>query len=264
MEEGFQKDEELGKATNVKVSDKGAVTFTAADNAVKYQVCKIVDGKKYYSAKTDATTINITPAKKDYQVYVIAFDANGKSTHSATVNVTVKAALGTVKNPKVTESLEGDKKIGTVTWDAVEGATWYKVFKVINGKTYWGSKVTENKYVFKNLPKDSSYIIYVAAGDDKGNVTYGARTKISKYPAVQNVKISADKKTVTFDKAEGAVNYQVAKLINGKTYYGTKSTSNSITMQSAAKSGTQIFVLAFFTGDDGKTYSSYSQSITVE
>ena len=78
------------------------------------------------------------------------------------------------------------------------------------------------------------------------------------------MKISADKKTVTFDKAEGAVNYQVAKLINGKTYYGTKSTSNSITMENAAKSGTQIFVLAFFTGEDGKTYSSYSQSITVE
>jgi len=260
----------LGKATNVKCAEDGTVTFSAATGATKYQVAKVVNGKTYYSAKSDATSIKISPATEDFEVYVIAFDSTGKlSTHSDTIKVSAAAStLEAVDDATIT--VDGE---GKVTWTAAKGAVAYKVFKITKnseGKevTNWGSKVTTTSYTFKDLPT-TDYKVYVAAIDANGKVKYSAKKKISTLPAATNVKLSADKKTVSWTAPTGTnadkiVKYQVAKFDTAanKTAYSVKvdAPATSITMKNAAVAGTKIFVLAF----DADGNSSYSASIDVK
>ena len=76
------------------------------------------------------------------------------------------------------------------------------------------------------------------------------------------VTVAADGKTVTWTAAKNAAKYQVAKLINGKTYYGTKvdAKTTKYTFGSAATAGTQVFVITF----DADGNSSYSDAVLVK
>ena len=80
----------LGKVTDVTVTPDGEVIWSNVPNAVEYKVGKVVDGKTYFGSKITGTSyIFNTVPKKDYQVFVVAFNAAGANSYGTKVDVKV-------------------------------------------------------------------------------------------------------------------------------------------------------------------------------
>ena len=165
------KDEKpLGYVNEVNVDENGKVTWEPADNAVSYIVGKISGGKVYYGRSTEETNyqFKVLPTK-DYQVFVVAFDENGRTTWGSKKTVEV-GELGTVLDPKADSN-------GNVTWTAARNAEYYMVGKTAGGKTVYSGKIFDTSYTFKT-PARSDYQVSVVAFDGNGNKTFGTKKTV--------------------------------------------------------------------------------------
>ena len=213
---------------NVKVAEDGTVTWTKSEGAAYYRVYKKY-GKTTKNAKVAATATsytfqNLTEGVK-YEIYVVAFDANGNQYKSESVMFTPakKAVLTAPTNVKV----DAD---GNVTWTAAENAAYYKVSKVVGGKTYTGKQTTDTKYTFLSFNPGQNKTVYVTAFDKDGNYLRSENVTVK---AVENITVTATG-TVTFDKVEGASYYRVYKEYNGTTK-SAKTTASPYTFQTFTK-----------------------------
>ena len=213
---------------NVKVSEDGTVTWTKSEGAAYYRVYKKY-GKTTKNAKVDATATsytfqNLTEGVK-HEIYVIAFDANGNQYKSESVMFTPekKATLTAPTNVKV----DAD---GNVTWTAAENAAYYKVSKVVAGKTYTGKQTTDTKYTFVSFNPGQNKTVFVTAFDKDGN---SIKSETVTVKAVENIKVTTAG-VVTFDKVDGASYYRVYKEYNGTTK-SAKTTASPYTFQTFTK-----------------------------
>ena len=218
----------MAAPANVKVAEDGTVTWTKSEGAAYYRVYKKY-GKTTKNAKVAATATsytfqNLTEGVK-HEIYVIAFDANGNQYKSESVMFTPekKATLTAPTNVKV----DAD---GNVTWTAAENAAYYKVSKVVGGKTYTGKQTTDTKYTFVSFNPGQNKTVYVTAFDKDGN---SIKSETVTVKAVENIKVTATG-TVTFDKVDGASYYRVYKEYNGTTK-SAKTTASPYTFQTFTK-----------------------------
>ena len=218
----------MAAPANVKVSEDGTVTWTKSEGASYYRVYKKY-GKTTKNAKVDATATSYTfqnlTEGVEHEIYVIAFDANGNQYKSESVKFTPakKEVLTAPTNVKV----DAD---GNVTWTAAENAAYYKVSKIVGGKTYTGKQVTDTKYTFISFNPGQNKTIYVTAFDADGN---SLRSKTVTVKAVENLKVTATG-TVTFNKVDGAAYYRVYKVYNGITK-NAKTTASPYKFQTFTK-----------------------------
>ena len=218
----------MAAPANVKVAEDGTVTWTKSEGAAYYRVYKKY-GKTTKNAKVDATATSYTfqnlTEGVEHEIYVIAFDANGNQYKSESVMFTPakKATLTAPTNIKV----DAD---GNVTWTAAENAAYYKVSKVVAGKTYTGKQTTDTKYTFVSFNPGQNKTVYVTAFDKDGNSIKSASVIVK---AVENITVTATG-TVTFDKVDGASYYKVFKEYNGITK-NAKTTASPYTFQTFTK-----------------------------
>ena len=251
----WEAEPKLTAPADVKVSKDGVVSWTAAENASYYRVYKVYNGitKNAKTTSSPYTFQNLTEGV-EHEIYVAAFDKNGNSLRSESVKFTPakKAVLTAPANVKV----DAD---GNVTWTAAENAAYYKVSKVVNGKTSTGKQVTDTEYTFQYLAKGAEHEIYVTAFDKDGNSVKSESVKFTPVNAPANVKVSDDG-TVTWNGGEGAAYYRVYKVYNSITK-NAKTTSSPYKFQSLSEGVEhEIYVVAF--DKDGNQYKSESVKFT--
>ena len=244
---------------NVAVDSNGKVTWTGGEGAAYFRVYKVYNGITK-NAKTTSSpyTFQSLTNGVEHEIYVVAYDGNGNSIKSESVKFTPsrKSTLTAPTNVKV----DANNK---VTWKAAENAAYYKVSKVVNGKTSTGKKVTGTEYTFQYLAKGIEHEIYVTAFDADGNSIKSESIKFTSMTAPANVKVSEDG-VVTWTKSEGAAYYRVYKKY-GKTTKNAKvaATATSYTFQNLAEGVEhEIYVVAF--DKNGKQYKSESVKFTPE
>ena len=244
----------LGTATNISVTDKGEVSWTAAANAKYYVVVKVVNGKYYTKTVKSGTSTTISVPVGNYKVYVKAIGQYNTSTKSEVKSVTVKNALGYVN--KVTVDADGN-----VSWDKASNAVAYKVAKVMNGKTYW-TKQTDKTSV-KITPAKKDYQVYVVAFNKDGKKTWGTKNLVSVTDPGTVIDAKVSGKTVKWTAVKNAVKYKVNKVVtkDGKatTYGGKEITTTSYTFKNAPKSGDRIYVVSY--NAEGKKTLGWSVTI---
>ena len=246
----------LGTATNVKVTDKGGVSWTAAANAKYYKVVKVVNGKEYSKTVKTGTSTTISVPVSDYKVYVTAVGQYNTTTNSKIKNVTVKNALGYVNEVTV-------DKNGKVTWTKASNAVEYKVGKVMNGKTYWTKKVTGTSVTIKPAKKD--YQVFVVAFNKDVKKTWGAKNLVSVTDPGTVIDAKVSGKTVTWSAVKNAVKYKVNKVVTdkdgkSKTYGGKEVTTTSYTLKNTPKKGDRFYVVAY----DAKGKKTLGWSVTIK
>ena len=231
---------------NVKVSADGTVTWTGGEGASYYRVYKIYNGitKNAKTTSSPYTFQNLTEGV-EHEIYVIAFDSQGNQYRSESVKFTPekKAVLTAPTNVKVDAN-------GNVTWTAAENAAYYKVSKIVGGKTYTGKQTTDTKYTFISFNPGQNKTVYVTAFDKDGN---SVKSKTVTVKAVENINVTATG-VVTFDKVDGASYYRVYKVYNGitknaKTTYSpykfqtfTKGVKHDVYVKAYNASGKEIAV----------------------
>ena len=235
----------------VFVGKNGLVTWTEVEGAESYIVTKIVDGKKYYGSRVTTNSYRLKNIpNEDYKLYVIACTADGKSKAGKQISVKVNT-VGTAADVKI----DGE---GTVTWTAAENADHYRVFKVIDGTKYYSEAVNGTTYKLKNFPR-KDYEVYVASYGKNGNYTKSNVVKVD-LPLGYVDEPVVTGSTITWEAVQGAVAYKVGKVVDGKTYYSSKTTNRTYTFKNVPKSDYKVFVVAF--DKDGK--KTWGKKVTVK
>ncbi len=209
------------KSSNVASSGKIKLTWNAVENAEKYQVYRSASKNGEYTlmktVKDGATSYTNTNAKAGsyYYYYVVAVSADGiVSEKSNIVGRTCDYA-----RPVVTASNVASTGKIKLTWNAVEGATSYKVYRaatqdgeyklmktVKDGATSYTNTnaVAGNKYYYKVR----AYGAVSAATSAESAVK--SRTCDYARPAVTASNVaSTGKIKLTWNAVEGATSYKV-------------------------------------------------------
>ena len=225
--------------TNVKATageNKITVTWSAVSGATKYKVRRH-DGTSWSDYKT-VTTTSLTDtavtAGKTYKYAVYAY-SNGKfGAASATVSAVPKTAV-----PTNVKAIAGAGEI-TLTWNAVTGATKYKVRRH-NGTSWSDYKVVSTTGLTDTsvtVGKTYKYAVYAYAGGKYGAAS-ATVSAIPKAAAPANIKAvaGAGKVTLTWNAVSGATKYKIRRH-NGTSWSDLKIVSDTTYIDTVVTNGT--------------------------
>ena len=239
------------KVTVKRVSTTGRlkISWEEVPYAVEYQVYRSLTGEDgswsriSTTAKTSITNSkNMEPGTEYfYKVIALAKMKVANSEYSE-----IKSAVCTLAKPVVTTEYNAAKNGVKVSWEPVEGAVQYKLYRSLTGKDgSWSRISTTTKTTVNNtknfeLAKKYYYKVIALAENPAGNsdysdvVTFQGRLNA---PAINVSNVaSSGKIKVSWEAAEGAVGYEVYRATSKdgsyklmKTTTGTSYTNTSAT-----------------------------------
>ncbi len=148
-----------------------------------------------------------------------------------------------------------------VTWNAVDGATSYTVYRrVVGGSWVNLGAVTTTKFTDKKVVSGKSYQYTVRARNAAGLSAYKASAAVKFFTAPTNIAAAnaANSVKVTWTAVKGATVYRVYRKLAGDdawTYIGNTKTTSYIDKNVVAADTYSYTVKA----GDGKNYSSYDK-----
>lgn len=259
--------------SNVASSGKIKISWNAVDGAVSYQVYRSSEKNGEYSLlkTTTATSMTNTTAEAgNVYYYKVKAVANNSAANSAFS--TAKYRTCDLPRPSIKLSNVASTGKIRVTWDAVEGAAGYEVYRATskNGtykllKTVTGTSFTNTAAV---AGKTYYYKVVALAEKSAADSAYSAakyRTCDLAQPEVSAALTDAGKPRVTWNAVEGAVEYQVYRSTseNG-TYKLLKTTTATAFTNTAFESNTTYYyqVVAVASASAANSAASAAVSVT--
>ena len=223
---------------------KPKISWSKVEGAVKYQVYRSTDGKKYdLLATTTGTSITNTKAKigTKYFYKVKAVNAGAESEFSNVVSIKCVPAA-----PTVSISRSGGK--AKLSWKAVSGATKYYVYRSTDGVKY-KPYYTVSKTSFTDSKSASGKKYYYKV---RAVTVVNGKAIVSDYSNVKSIFTSLAKPTVkittsngkpklSWSKVTGADKYYVYRSTNGKDYTILIKTTKTSVTNTGAKKGTKYY-----------------------
>ena len=263
------------KLGNSATSGKPVLTWNAVPGATSYKVYRATSKSGTYSLLGTVTTTSYTNtgAKEGTTYYykVKAANGAGESAYSNVVSgkvvVTPKPAAPVVK---IGHSAASGKPM--LTWNAVSGATSYKVYRATsqNGAYSLLGSVTVTSYTNTGAKDGVTYYYKVTAVNDSGesaysNIVSGQNKAVTPKPSAPVVKIghsaSSGKPMLTWNAVSGATSYKVYRATSQN---GTYSLLGTVTATSytntGAKAGTTYYYKVKAVSSAGE--SAYSNIVS--
>ncbi len=253
---------------SVAVGTKGvAVTWNAVDGATSYTVYRRLVGGKWENLGA-VTTTKYTDKKvvsgKSYQYTVRARNAAGLcDSYKASETVKFFATPANIAAANATSSIK-------VTWDAVKGASVYRVYRKLVGDdawTYIGNTKT-NSFVDKNVTGADNYAYTVKAGDGKVYSSYdktGATLVRLEVPKLTKATSSKDGITVTINHVDGAKGYDIYRKSGNSGWVRiarVNSTRSTGYLDKSTKKGvTYTYTIKAFNGTSRSYYNTKGISV---
>ena len=246
------------KAGNSATSGKPMLTWDAVDGATSYKVYRATSQNgpcRLLGSVTTTTYVN-TGAKDGVTYYymVTAVNDSGESAFSNTVSGQNKAVTPKPSAPvvKIGNSATSGKPM--LTWDAVDGATSYKVYRATsqNGPYRLLGSVTTTTYVNTGAKDGVTYYYKVTAINDSGesafsNTVSGQNKAVTPKPAAPVVKIgnsaTSGKPMLTWNAVSGATSYKVYRATSQN---GTYSLLGTVTATSYINTGAKDGVTYYY------------------
>lgn len=239
-------------------ADSVKVTWDAVNNVENYRVFKKVNGKWTALGDTDETTFFDTTAETNtsYTYTVRCTSADG-STYISSFNSAGKTIKFMATPLFTTESTDDGVQI---TWDPVNGAENYRIFKKIAGK--WTALCDTSGTTFTDTTAitGNTYVYTVRCLSEDG------KRYISNFDAVNGkirfmvtpvfeVENTGDGVLVTWDGVKGAENYRVFKKVAGRWTALGDTTGTSFVDTTAVSGETYIYTVRC-TNAAGTVYTS--------
>ena len=263
-------------AGNSATSGKPMLTWDAVDGATSYRVYRATSQNgpcRLLGSVTTTTYVN-TGAKDGVTYYymVTAVNDSGESAFSNTVSGQNKAVTSKPAAPvvKIGNSATSGKPM--LTWNAVSGATSYKVYRATsqNGTYSLLGSVTVTSYTNTGAKDGVTYYYKVTAVNDSGesaysNIVSGQNKAVTPKPAAPVVKIghsaTSGKPMLTWNAVSGATSYKVYRATSQNGTYsllGTVTTTSYI--NTGAKAGVTYYYKVTAVNDSGE--SAYSNIVS--
>ena len=231
-------------AGNSAVSGKPMLTWDAVDGATSYRVYRATSQNGPYRLLGSVTTTTyVNTGAKDgvtYYYMVTAINDSGESAFSNTVSGQNKAVTSKPAAPvvKIGNSATSGKPM--LTWNAVSGATSYKVYRATsqNGTYSLLGSVTVTSYTNTGAKDGVTYYYKVTAVNDSGesaysNIVSGQSKTVTPKPAAPVVKIghsaTSGKPMLTWNAVDGAASYKVYRATAKNGAYSVINTTKALT-----------------------------------
>ena len=248
------------------------ISWGAVTGATKYKVYRSLtgrDGSWNCISTTTKTAIsnskNTVPGVRYYyKVMAIAQTPEANSAYSAT-----KSCIYTLAQPVVTLSYDAAKNGVRISWDPVEGATQYKVYRSLTGEDgSWSRLSTTTKTTVlntKNFDRSQKYyykVIAIAENPD-GNSPYSeVQSYIGKLAqpvvTVSNIA-SSGKIRISWDSVDGAVKYELYRSDSKNGNYSLLTTTKKTGINhTSAAAGETWYYKVVAVADDPVSNSDFS------
>ena len=229
---------------NSATSGKPMLTWNAVYGATSYRIYRSTSRGSGYSllGTTTATSYTNTGAKAGTTYYyrVKACNDAGLSPYSNIVSGQVKTVTPKPAAPvvKIGNSASSGKPM--LTWNAVSGATSYKVYRATsqNGTYSLLGTVTATSYTNTGAKAGVTYYYKVKAVNSAGesaysNIVSGQSKAVTPKPAAPVVKIghsaSSGKPMLTWNAVDGAASYKVYRATAKNGAYSVINTTKALT-----------------------------------
>ena len=257
-------------------SGKPMLTWNAVSGATSYKVYRATSQNGTYSLLGSVTTTTyVNTGAKDgvtYYYKVTAVNDSGESAYSNIVSGQNKAVTPKPSAPvvKIGNSATSGKPM--LTWNAVSGATSYKVYRATsqNGTYSLLGSVTTTTYVNTGAKDGVTYYYKVTAVNDSGesaysNIVSGQNKAVTPKPSAPVVKIghsaTSGKPMLTWNAVSGATSYKVYRATSQNGTYsllGTVTTTSYI--NTGAKDGVTYYYKVKAVNSAGE--SAYSNTVS--
>ena len=258
-----------------KYDGKPQLKWQAVEGAEHYEIYRAAkkDGeytRMYSTTGCSYTNTHATPGKT-YYYKVVAVTAEGERSKSKVVSIAAICAAPKVKCSLVDgSSYTGEPRL---TWDAVEGAVKYKVYRSNTWDEGYALRTTTKKCSYTNTAAKHGRVYYykVAAVDSAGNVSFSDPLLVAVKCARPEVTVQrtngiykdapyVGKPMVQWLAVDGAKSYKVYRATskNG-SYRLMMTTSKPWYINTTAKSGTTYYYKVKAIGRDSEANSAYSK-----
>ena len=231
--------------SNVSSTGKIKVSWEKVDGAVEYEVYRATSKDGTYTLKKTTTGTSYTNTSANtgktyyYKVKAIATNHDADSAYSK-----VKSRTCDLPQPEISLSNVASSGKVKVTWEKVDGAVKYEVYRATSRDGAYTLKKTTTGTSFTNTSATAGKTYYYkvraiaeksAADSDYSEIK--SRTCDLARPNV-SVTLSSGKPMVSWDKVDGAVKYEVYRATseNG-TYTLKKTTTGTSYTNTAATAG---------------------------
>ena len=229
---------------NSATSGKPVLTWNAVYGATSYRIYRSTSKGSGYSllGTTTATSYTNTGAKAGTTYYyrVKACNDAGLSPYSNIVSGQVKTVTPKPAAPvvKIGHSASSGKPM--LTWNAVSGATSYKVYRATsqNGTYSLLGTVTATSYTNTGAKAGTTYYYKVKAVSSAGesaysNIVSGKSKAVTPKPSAPVVKIdhsaTSGKPMLTWNAVDGAASYRVYRATAKNGAYSVINTTKALT-----------------------------------
>lgn len=239
-------------ASRVESTGLIKISWEPVNKAVQYKVYRSLTGEDGSWSRISTTTKTAVTNSKNmvpgteyfYKVIALAEISGADSAYSE-----VKSAVCTLARPVVTTAYDSAKNGVKISWEPVEGAVQYKVYRSLTGEDgSWSRISTTTKTTVTNtknfdVTQKYYYKVIALAENEAGNSAYSeVKTYMGKLAkpevSVSNIA-SSGKIKVSWTKVDGAVKYEVyratSKTGTYKLLITTKNTSINNTSTTAGK-----------------------------
>lgn len=255
-----------------RVNGKPKLSWKAVSGATKYWIYRSTDGKnfKYYDSTTKTSYTNSGAAsgiKYYYKVKAVA-TVNGKSVASSYSYA--KSLVCTPATPNVSiTSANGKPKL---SWNAVNGATKYWVYRSTDGKNFkYYDSTTKTTYTNNSTTVGTRYYYKVKAVVVNNGTSYASAFSSAKSMVVRTaaptLKAAAPEGTpsLSWNAVNGATKYWVYRSTDGKEFkYYDSTTKTAYTNKSVDAGKTYYYKVKAVNVVNGTSYASdFSNSVSV-
>lgn len=255
-----------------RVNGKPKLSWKSVSGATKYWIYRSTDGKnfKYYDSTTKTSYTNSGAAsgtKYYYKVKAVA-TVNGKSVASSYSYA--KSLVCTPATPNVSiTSANGKPKL---SWNAVNGATKYWVYRSTDGKNFkYYDSTTKTTYTNNSTTVGTRYYYKVKAVVVDNGTSYASAFSSAKSMVVRTaaptLKTAAPEGTpaLSWNAVNGATKYWIYRSTDGKEFkYYDSTTKTAYTNKSVDAGKTYYYKVKAVNVVNGTSYASdFSNSVSV-
>lgn len=209
------------KASNVTSTGKIRLTWAKVDGAVKYEIYRASSENGTYARKytTTGTQYTNTGAKagETYYYYVMAIGEDGETAKSAVVSRSCTLAQPAMKIGNVAST----GKI-RLTWEAVEGAVKYEVYRADSKDGEYTLKYTTTGTAYTNTGAKSGESYYYKVMAIAEDPAYNSAFSVAK---VRTCDLPRPTATVSNDAATGRIVVKWERVNGANGYYVYRATS---------------------------------------
>lgn len=231
-----------------RVNGKPKLSWKAVSGATKYWIYRSTDGKnfKYYDSTTKTSYTNSGAASGTKYYYKVKAVKVVNGTNVASAYSYAKSLVCTPATPNVSiTSVSGKPKL---SWNAVNGATKYWIYRSTDGKNFkYYDSTTKTTYTNNSTTVGTRYYYKVKAVVVDNGTSYASAFSSSKSLLVStaaptvSITSASDKPMLSWNAVNGADKYWVYRSTDGVNYKYYDSTTKTTYTNKSVTAGTTYY-----------------------